>query len=290
MDYLLYIGLGIGIGVFSGFFGIGGGIILTPLLLMFGLPPTTVIGTSLMLSLGTSISGAVSHFRLKNINWYYVIIINITGIIGTQIAHPIMIQLDQRGLAESVISIFYIALLSFFAFSLLYKRKTSKGPIKKRSVSPLIVAGLIGLGAGFISSAIGVSGGFFIVPLLISLLGLKASQAVGTSLASVVFIVSAGLITYSMSSSLNYGIGIALIVGTFFGAPIGALATKLFNEARMKKLLGILYVCMIISVGSNLASLPFIGLVIISSFALFFFLLIARNYVRQQKKQGSPST
>jgi uncharacterized protein len=290
MEYLLFIFLGIAIGVFSGFFGIGGGIILTPLLLMVGLPPTTVIGTSLMLSLGTSISGAISHFRLRNINWYYVIIINCTGIIGTQIAHPLMIRLDQLGLAETVISIFYIVLLSYFAFSLLYKRKNEK-PTNKKKLSPAILAGLIGLGAGFISSALGVSGGFFIVPLLIALLGMKASQAVGTSLASVVFIVSAGLISYSLSSPLNYGIGISLIIGTFFGAPIGARATRLFNEARMKKLLGILYICMIVSVLSNILSLSIVGLSIISLFALTFFTLVIRNFVlTNKKKQGSPST
>ncbi|MDV2884091.1 sulfite exporter TauE/SafE family protein [Alkalihalophilus pseudofirmus] len=289
MDYLLFILLGVGIGVFSGFFGIGGGIILTPLLLMFGLPPTTVIGTSLMLSLGTSISGALSHFRLKNINWYYVIIINCTGIIGTQIAHPLMIRLDSMGFAETVISVFYVALLSYFAFSLLFPAKKEKQSTKKK-LPPAIIAGLIGLGAGFISSALGVSGGFFIVPLLISLLGFKASQAVGTSLASVVFIVAAGLISYSLSSPINFGIGLALILGTFLGAPIGARSTRLFNEKKMKNLLGTLYVCMIVSVLSNTFSLSIIGLILISSFALIFFFLIGKKFIALKKKQGLSSS
>ncbi|TWI57861.1 sulfite exporter TauE/SafE family protein [Halalkalibacter nanhaiisediminis] len=284
MEIFIYIILGAIIGVFSGFFGIGGGIILTPLLLLLGFSPTLVIGTSLMLSLGTSISGAIAHFRLKNIQWRYVAVINIAGIIGTQIAHPIMLNLDTLGHAEAFISISYIALLTFFSFTLLKKQRTHR---LKRSplLSPMLIAGLIGLGAGFISAALGVSGGFFIVPLLIALLGLKVPHAVGTSLASVVFIVSAGFLSYSMSSSLNYLMGISLIIGTFIGAPLGAKATSLVEEKSLRRFLGILYICMIASVLSNIFSLSSIGLFIICTFTIIFFFILTHKYLQQSPKR-----
>lgn len=285
MDVILFILIGLMIGIFSGFFGIGGGIILTPLLLLFGYPPTAVIGTSLMLSLGTSISGALAHFRLKTINWTYVFVINIFGIIGTQIAHPIMLRLESMGIAEQVISLLYIFLLGFFSYTLLNK-KSSKPKEKKRVLPPMMIACLIGLGAGILSSALGVSGGFFIVPLLISLLRFTSSEAVGTSLASVFFIVAAGFLSYSFSSSLNYMIGIFLVIGTFIGSPLGAKATVLIEDKLMKKLLGVLYLCIICSVISNIFSFPLIGISIIALFTfLFFSLLLKRKFQTLYNKQ-----
>ncbi len=284
MEIFTFIILGAIIGTFSGFFGIGGGVILTPLLLLLGFPPTLVIGTSLMLSLGTSVSGAIAHFKMKNIQWRFVAIINVAGIAGTQIAHPIMMILESLGHAETVISIFYIVLLAFFAYTLLKKQKNNR---KNRSplFSPEIMAGFIGLGAGFISTFLGVSGGFFIVPLLIALLGMKASHAVGTSLASVVFIVSAGFISYSFSTSLDYMMGISLIIGTFIGAPIGAKATSLVDEKLIRRLLGILYIFMIISVLSNLFSIEIIGLMMISSFTIVFFTILIRKNLQHSRKR-----
>ncbi|MET3504690.1 sulfite exporter TauE/SafE family protein [Halalkalibacter oceani] len=286
MDIILFILLGGLIGIFSGFFGIGGGIILTPLLLLLGFSPTFVIGTSLMLSLGTSISGAIAHFRMGNIQWKYVAIINVMGIIGTQIAHPLITKLESLGYAETAISVFYIMLLGFFAVTLLKKQK-NKQASRPEPAFPLLIAGLIGLGAGFISSALGVSGGFFIVPLLISLLGLKAPHAVGTSLASVVFIVTAGFISYSVSSTLDYIAGISLIIGTFLGAPLGAKSTLLVKETFMRLLLGSLYICMILSVIVNLFLPSFIGLIIIGAFALFFFTtLIRQKWLSRKEKEA----
>lgn len=284
MDIFFFIILGAMIGIFSGFFGIGGGIILTPLLLLLGFSPTLVIGTSLMLSLGTSISGAIAHFRMGNIQWRFVAVINIMGIIGTQIAHPIMLNLESLGYAETVISFFYIVLLAFFACMLLKKRKAIR--VKRTpTLPPMLLAGFIGLGAGVISSTLGVSGGFFIVPLLISLLGFKAAHAVGTSLASVVFIVSAGFISYSLSSSLDYIMGLSLIIGTFIGTPFGAMATSLFEEKAMRRLLGVLYVCMIISVLSNVFSLSILGLIMIGAFTMFFFTTLIRKSLHNRRKR-----
>ncbi|ARK29416.1 sulfite exporter TauE/SafE family protein [Halalkalibacter krulwichiae] len=286
MDLLPFILLGLLIGCFSGFFGIGGGIILTPFLLLLGFPPTMVIGTSLMLSLGTSITGAFAHLRMKNIKWRYVIIINIFGIVGTQISHPIMLQLDDRGFAETAISFLYVALLGFFAYTLL--RKThNKSQVENRTQAPTFMICLIGLGTGIISSALGVSGGFFIVPLLITLLHFQAAHAVGTALASVVFIVATGLITYSFSTELNYLVGIFLIIGTFIGAPLGAKATIYYSEKKMKKLLGALYVCMIASVIANAIQLPIVGLTIISAFTLFFITLLIMTYSKRAVRSNT---
>ncbi|WP_017728272.1 sulfite exporter TauE/SafE family protein [Halalkalibacterium ligniniphilum] len=284
MDLILVVALGALIGIFSGFFGIGGGMILTPLLLLIGLPPTVVIGTSLMLSLGTSFSGAFAHIRMKNVRWNLVIIINITGIIGTQIAHPLMLYLERMQLAELVISIFYLLLLGFFSISLLRKRKYRTARVTKLPLH--VVASFIGLSAGFISSMLGVSGGFFIVPLLITLLGFSAREAVGTSLASVVLIVAAGVVSYSLSSPLQLALGLSLVLGTFFGTPIGAKLTKQFHEGTMRKLLGALYITIMLSVLVNMANFPKVGLLLISIFALYFF-TFSLYRVHKNKKQQS---
>ncbi|MED4126090.1 sulfite exporter TauE/SafE family protein [Halalkalibacterium halodurans] len=285
MDWLFFVFLGSIIGIFSGFFGIGGGIILTPLLLLFGFPPAVVIGTSLMLSLGTSLGGAWAHFRMKNIHWSYVLIINIAGIVGTQLAVPLMLFLEERQLAEITISLCYIFLLGFFASSMLIPQ-TKRKPLIQNSPNKLIAV-FIGLGAGFISAMLGVSGGFFLVPMLISLLRFAPKKAVGTSLASVIFIVFAGFISYSVQTPVNFGLGLLLIIGTLIGSPVGAKMTAFYSEKTMRTLLGSLYIVIIFSVIANLLQWQEVGLAVISCFTLLFFFLSLRILILQRVKQHS---
>src|SRR5690606_9187078 len=102
-DLLIYVILGLSIGVMSGFFGIGGGFILTPTLILLGFSPVTAIATSLLYTVATTLSGVTAHLRLNHIKWKTSIIIGISGIISTQLAHPFVIFLEKYQLENTII-------------------------------------------------------------------------------------------------------------------------------------------------------------------------------------------
>ncbi|MEW8975546.1 MAG: TSUP family transporter, partial [Exiguobacterium sp.] len=94
LAFYYFLILGFFIGIISGFFGIGGGIILTPLLLILGYAPSVAIATSLMLTLGSTVSGTISHLRLKNVVWRDSLVVGGVGIIGSTIATPLVLRLE----------------------------------------------------------------------------------------------------------------------------------------------------------------------------------------------------
>ncbi|WP_417897525.1 sulfite exporter TauE/SafE family protein [Bacillus haimaensis] len=266
MELALFILMGFSISMLSGFFGIGGGFVLTPVLMLMGFSPIEAISTSLMYTIGTSISGVFAHYKMKNILWKQALIIGTSGILATQLAYPLVEWLDSTGLDATVIPTMYLILLSYFAFTML-KQSNREGNVQHRSKSiiPLMFIGLIG---GFLSTALGVGGGFIIVPLLISFLGLPSRNAVATSLTSVILIVTAGFLTYAINIPIHFDTGFLLIAGAIFGSQFGAKATSFVKNATIQRLLGILYICTMASLIINMTEYTVLGLVVLASYTL----------------------
>lgn len=266
MEFALFILMGFSISMLSGFFGIGGGFVLTPVLMLMGFSPIEAISTSLLYTIGTSISGVYAHFKMKNILWKQALIIGSSGVIATQLAYPFVEWLDSTGLDETVIPTMYLILLSYFAFTML-KQSTRGSNVQQESTSiiPLMIIGLIG---GFLSTALGVGGGFIIVPLLISFLGLPSRNAVATSLTSVIFIVSAGFLTYAINIPIHYDTGFLLIAGAIFGSQLGAKATSYVKNDTIQRLLGILYICTMASLIINMTDYTVVGLAVLACYTL----------------------
>ncbi|MCM3595949.1 sulfite exporter TauE/SafE family protein [Metabacillus idriensis] len=282
--FILFIAMGLLIGILSGFFGVGGGFILTPVLLLMNTEPITAITISLLYTIGTSLSGMFAHLKMKNVRWKEAFIIGLSGMAATQAANPFVYFLNQHGYDDAVIPLAYILLLSYFGWSLLFRKKTknSKGkPIKKWAVVLLILTGAIG---GFISTLLGVGGGFIIVPLLISLSGFHPKDAIGTSLLSVLFIVSIGFITYFVKSPIDLSTGALLIAGGLAGAQAGAYMTDKFEHAEMKLLLGMLYFFTAISVGMKLIGFEVLGMVILFIFIGLLYIKMAASLITRRKK------
>ncbi|WP_290753485.1 sulfite exporter TauE/SafE family protein [Exiguobacterium sp. UBA3968] len=279
LAFYYFLILGFFIGIISGFFGIGGGIILTPLLLILGYAPSVAIATSLMLTLGSTVSGTISHLRLKNVVWRDSLVVGGVGIIGSTIATPLVLRLEAVNGAHLVISIVYIGLLLYFANKFL-RPKSTMGEQTGWKNRYLALA-FTGLFAGFISSLLGVSGGFIITPLLVGIVGYELKRAVGTSIASALLIVLSGLVNYTVASTnIDILVGIMLIVGALLGAPIGAKQLTHFESPFVKKYLGIFYLTVAISVlleviGWNVASLSV--LVALSLIFLLTLLIYSRR-------------
>jgi uncharacterized protein len=286
-----YILLGLCIGIFSGFFGIGGGFILTPVLILFGIPPLSAIGTSLMYSIGTSVSGVAAHLRYKNIIWKTAAVIGFIGVLATQVAHPLVIWLEKMGYDDTIIPIFYILLLAYFALSLLYKQsKHNKSTESEKQISfSLVKAVFIGFTGGFISTTLGVGGGFVMVPLLISMMNFPSRKAVGTSLVSVFLIVTAGFLTYAASIQLDYKLGILLILGALVGTQLGAKLTTIYSNEQIQKYLGALYITILTSVVLKLFNFDKAGLGVITIYVLTLLILFLKETISHTKRKTSTS-
>ncbi|GAM15375.1 sulfite exporter TauE/SafE family protein [Mesobacillus selenatarsenatis] len=271
MEYIIYLLLGGLISVLSGFFGVGGGFILTPILLLIGFSPLEAITTSLFFTVGTSISGITAHIRLKNILWKEGLIMGASGIVATQLARPLVYALEARGWDEFVIPFLYIILLTYFAIKMIRQGKKSDDGIltpTSFSVPKLMAVGFVG---GFVSATLGVGGGFIIVPLIITSLGFNPKKAVGTSLFAVLLIVSVGFISYAINTDINYLIGLMLIAGTLFGSHFGARMTGYFENREMNGMLGILYLVTLAGAVLKLFDLNKMGLWIMGIFIVYFF-------------------
>jgi uncharacterized membrane protein YfcA len=290
LDIFLFILLGACVGILSGYFGIGGGFVLTPILLLMGFPPIVAVATSLLYTIGTSLSGIIAHFRMKNIQYKTGILIASSGLVATQIAHPFVQLLERLKVEDIVIPLFYIFLAAYFAYSMLKGKKQNSADQKEERTSWIIPV-LIGLVAGFISTTLGVGGGFIIVPLTISFIGLQPRKAVGTSLFSVLFIVIAGFVTYSTSTTIDYSFAFTLIAGAIIGGQIGAYITRLFKDAEIKKYLGILYIFTVFNMILKMIGFSMIGLSISLGYIGFLLIMFAIRIAKHfnQNKKGEVS-
>ncbi|WP_044338909.1 sulfite exporter TauE/SafE family protein [Rossellomorea aquimaris] len=279
MEWFLFMSAGAFIGILSGFFGIGGGIVLTPTLLVLGYEPGQAIILSLMLTLGSTVTGTISHIRLKNVNGKLAGLLGVFGMIGSVITVPFVKWLDAMNGASTVISIVYIGILSWFSYQFLSKRQ------KEAEAKGTIVAPLIGLFTGVISSLMGVSGGFVMTPLLSKWLKLDVTKAIGTSISAASIIVLSGIGSYLYAGeALDYRHGIMLIIGALIGTPIGSIQLKRFSSVTVKKMLAVLYMVVAVSVIFNMLSISAVSLGLIMTSVLVFLGIII--YSQQQSKRA----
>ncbi|MEN8697865.1 sulfite exporter TauE/SafE family protein [Bacillus infantis] len=285
MEYLLFLLLGGVISVLSGFFGVGGGFILTPVLLLIGFAPLEAIATSLFFSIGTSLSGIGAHFRLKNILWKEGALLGVSGMLATQAAKPLVLLLSAKGLDATVIPACYIILLSYFAFTMFRQGKKSNEHSHEGRPS-LARMLLIGFSGGFVSAALGVGGGFIMVPLSIAFLGLQPRKAVGTSLFAVLLIVSTGFLSYASAVEISYLTAILLVAGGLVGSQAGAWLTNFYKNKDISLLLSGLYIATLLSVVFKLIHHNLIGIVLLSLFIAYFFFLSLSKVIRKKEAEA----
>jgi uncharacterized protein len=287
MDLWWALPVGLSVGIVSGFFGVGGGFILTPVLLLLGFNPTTAVATSLINTTSTSLSGSWAHIRYKNIVWRTSMILAISGVASTFIAFPIVQWMESFGNYSKIISILYCILLGYFTLSVWKKRNTQKQlNDSSPSLWKIIFIGLFG---GFISTLLGVGGGFIMVPLLITLLGYESRKAIGTSLFSILFIVLFGSITYIFTTPIDLKLAALLTIGAFIGSQIGAKITNLYSSRNIQIYLGGLYFVTFISMLLKITfDAVILGLGIIGLYTLLLFGgFIIQSYRNRVKKTAS---
>ncbi|WP_455479073.1 sulfite exporter TauE/SafE family protein [Bartonella sp. B23] len=274
LNMLILIGMGVVAGFFSGLFGIGGGFLITPLLIFYNIPPAIAVGTGANQMIASSVTGAITHFRRRTLDIKLGILLATGGGIGSLIGIQIFSVLKKLGQLDLMISLLYVVLLGSVGSlmiieswcDMIRQRKTQKSniriagrhnwihrlPLKMRFRTSMIYVSIIpvlgiGLIVGLLSSIMGIGGGFFMIPALIYLLRVSTSVVIGTSLFQITFVSSFTTVLQSVSNqSVDIVLAFLLMIGGSIGAQYGTRAGRKLKSEQLRMALAflVLIVCM----------------------------------------------
>ena len=282
VNIFLLIGLGGIVGILSGMFGVGGGFLMTPFLFFIGIPPAVAVASEANQILGASFSGAIAHFRRRNVDLKMGCLLILGGVLGSICGVEIFRIFKNLGQLELIIKICYVLFLGIIGIimffeslrSLSYKSKNIKIrktrhhswvqglPFKMRfRASNLYISSIpavvIGFFVGILASIMGVGGGFIMVPAMIYILGMPTKVVVGTSLFQIIFVT--GVTTY-LHAIKNFSVDILLsfllLVGGVIGAQIGVRIGIRLKAEQLRVLLSILVLSMCLKITLELFITP----------------------------------
>lgn len=284
VNLFVLLAMGAAVGFLSGMFGVGGGFLITPLLIFYNIPPAIAVATGANQVVASSFSGALSHLKKGTLDIKLGVVLLAGGVVGSTIGIYVFALLRELGQLDLIISLLYVALLGTVGALMLVEsvraiRRTRGGaaptlkkpgqhnwihrlPLKMRFrtsklfVSVIPVIG-IGAGIGFLSSIMGVGGGFIMVPALIYLLKVPTNVVVGTSLFQIVFV---SAFTTIVHASTNYTVDVVLafmlMVGGVAGAQYGARAGQKLRGEQLRALLALLVLAVALRLAFDLFVRP----------------------------------
>jgi len=237
---------GLVIGIYSGMFGVGGGIMIIPLLnLVFQLPVIGSAATSLFVVAPTALSGAIRHYRQGKIDIKPALTIGISGACASTAS-----SLFSERIPDIVILIITAALIIYCAYTMI--RSALKPAIDKEGrtsenrfktpVTFTVAMIVLGFFAGSLAGIVGLGGGFIIIPIAVSYLGYTFKQSTALSLMSITLICIPGIITHAVLGHVWYLYGLALMIGTIPGANIGVRILPRIPEKAIRLTFGIVLV------------------------------------------------
>lgn len=284
LNVLLLLLMGFAVGFLSGMFGIGGGFILTPLLIFLGVPAAVAVGTGASQVVAASVSSAAGHWRRNNIDVQMGIVLIAGGFIGAALGVQVLFYLRAAGQLELFVTLAYVILLGVVGGLMLMESvrtlraspakagmKSRRGgqhtwmdglPLKYRFRHSRVYASTIpfvGIGGviGLLTGIMGVGGGFLLVPALIYLLRIPTRIVIGTSTFQIVCV--AGFATI-MQAALNHTVDLALSVplmaGSVVGAQFGVGYSERFRAEQLRALLAIIVVAVAVRMAFGLVVPP----------------------------------
>lgn len=264
VNLFLILGLGGVAGILSGMFGVGGGFIMTPLLIFIGVPPSISVATVANQMIASSVSGFIAHWRRQNVDFKMGWYLFVGGAVGSSAGVAIFHWLQRIGQIDLIISLCYVTFLgvigsmmaseSFRAILKISRKATDSDEEEATTFfkrlpwqvhfpqSKLTISGiapiLIGAVVGLMVSLMGVGGGFILVPAMIYILGMPTSVVIGTSLFQIIFITAnVTLLQAITNQTVDIMLALLLLTGAVFGAQIG---TKASSRIRAEYLRGML--------------------------------------------------
>ena len=279
----IIIGLGGGVGFLSGLFGVGGGFLMTPLLIFFGIPPAVAVSTEANQLVASSVSGVLAHMRRGNVDFKMGGILMAGGVIGSSLGVALFSFLQSIGQIDLVIQLSYVVFLGIIGSLMLTEsvrtiiRSRKPGavrgklhqhnwlhglPLKMRfRRSKLYISAILpltlGAFVGILAAIMGVGGGFIMVPAMIYLLGMPTSVVVGTSLFQIIFVTANVTLLQSIQTqTVDFLLAGLLLFGAVIGAQFGSRAGALLRGEQLRGLLALMVLAVCMKIGYDLMVRP----------------------------------
>ncbi len=284
VNALLILGLGGIVGFLSGMFGVGGGFLITPLLLFMGIPPGVAVATGANQVVASSISGVLAQVKRKAVDFRMGLVLLAGGMAGSWAGVSVFSYMTRLGQVDLFVQLSYALFLGLIgglmfiesARSLLRARNPGTAPVRRSHMHtwihglpfkmrfrasglyisvlpPLAVGALVGLLAGIM----GVGGGFILVPAMIYVLGMPTKVVIGTSLFQIIFVTGFTTIVHAVNShTVDMLLALLLIVGGVIGAQMGAVAGTKLKAEQLRILLAMLVLTVAIKIAFDLLLQP----------------------------------
>jgi uncharacterized membrane protein YfcA len=268
INVLLILAMSAAVGFISGMFGIGGGFLMTPLLIFLGIPPAVAVATETAQIAASSMTGALSYWRRKQLDFKLGGFLVAGGLAGTALGVLAFNAIRRAGQLDAVITISYLALFTALGGTMLVEslkalmRARAGQPVKllragqhpawlklpfrvrfRRSRLYASVIPILGFAmlVGFIGAVLGIGGGFIMVPALLYLFRVPTAVVVGTSLFQILVTMTAATLFHAATNqSVDIILAILLIIGGVVGAQFGARAGRNLKGESFRLLLALL--------------------------------------------------
>ncbi len=268
VNLVVMLGLGAAVGFLSGMFGVGGGFLLTPFLMLSGIPPAIAVATGANQIVASSVSGTLAHWRRGNVDVRMGAVLIAGGVVGAILGVFLLKVLREVGQAGLIISLTYVCFLGVIGALMLWEsvramlraragkavsaRKSGQHnwihglPLKMRfprsrlyisAIPPLVIGAAVGLLASFL----GVGGGFVMVPAMIYLLRMPTNIVIGTAIFQIIFVTAlVTLLHATFNHTLDLVLAFVLVIGGVIGGQFGVRAGQKLRAEQLRALLSLM--------------------------------------------------
>ena len=283
VNIFLILGMGGAVGFLSGLFGVGGGFLMTPLLIFIGVPPPVAVGTEANQIVASSVSGVLAHWQRGNVDFKMGFVLLLGGFFGSSLGVILFKYLQSLGQLDLVIKLSYVIFLGIIGFLMLWE--SSRTIIRSRSAAArrgklhqhnwlhglpfkmrfrksklyisAILPFLIGAVIGVLSAIMGVGGGFIMVPAMIYLLGMPTSLAIGTSLFQIIFVTANVTFLQALTvQTVDILLAVLLLTGAVIGAQFGSKYSVRMRGEQLRALLALLVLGVCVKMIFDLTATP----------------------------------
>ncbi len=282
VNLFLLLTMGGGVGFLSGIFGVGGGFLMTPLLIFIGIPPAVAVGSEASQILASSSSAVMAHMRRNNVDFKMGVVLIVGGAIGSAFGVWLFKELRELGQIDLVISLSYLIFLGVVGSLMFVEsvrawfRVQGKGrrrklhyhnwlhglPFKMRfqrsrlyisALTPLVLGILVGI----LAAIMGVGGGFLMVPAMIYVIGMPTQVVVGTSLFQIAFVTAVTTFLHAVNNqTVDIVLALSLIVGGVIGAQVGTSVGAKLRGEQIRILLALIVLAVCAKLGYDLIATP----------------------------------
>jgi uncharacterized membrane protein YfcA len=285
LNVVLLLTMGFAIGFLSGMFGVGGGFILTPMLIFLGVPPAVAVGTGASQVVAASVSGSVAHWRRNNVDLQMSFLLILGGCAGALVGVKVLAYLLARGQLEPFVAISYVVLLGVVGSLMLMESlrvlraapavkataSLRRGgqhtwldglPMKLRFRHSRIYASLIpfvgiGVVVGLLTAIMGVGGGFLLVPAMIYLMRIPTRIVIGTSTVQILCVTGfATVLQATMNLNVDLLLAVPLMAGSVIGAQFGVGFSERFKAEQLRALLALIVIAVAVRMALGLVVRP----------------------------------